>query len=656
MHHHHGDTGTLSDTRTGITWLLIGNPNVGKSLLFHHLTGRYVTVSNYTGTTVGITTGRARDGKGMVVDAPGIRSLLPASEDETVTRDLLLEHPDARVIVVADAKHLTRVLVLIGQLALMGHRMVLALNLWDEAQSRGIEIDVNRLEQLLGIPVVPTIALDGTGIDRLMNALERAARPRYPHTWNPEVTRWFHAHREQVNSPARDYLLFAFLAGDPGAETELRRLLSEEVFQELLASRESLRHHIAEPMAAWLLTQIGRTAERLARGVMDTSAPAHGHSGWVQRLDRWMLHPVAGYGVLAVVLLAIYLFVGIFGAGTLVNFMEGTVFNQWLNPTLTRIFSAPVIPGWIRDFLVGPYGIFTMALTYGIAIIFPIVLTFFLAFGFLEDSGYLPRLAAFMDRAFRSIGLNGKAVLPMVLGLGCVTMATVTTRTLETRRERLLVTLLLALGVPCSAQLGVVMAMVAQLSWVAFVIWGGMITFHLFLVGWIAARLLKGERSPLILELPPLRWPSASNIFWKTLARLEWYMKEVLPVFILGTALLFLMDRTGLLLLMERLFAPVVVHILGLPARAAQGFIMGFLRRDYGAAGFLMLQDQGLLSPAQVLVSVVTITLFVPCIANFLVMIREHGWKIAFAMLGVIIPYAVFAGWLTRVLLTGWAL
>ena len=200
------------------------------------------------------------------------------------------------------------------------------------------------------------------------------------------------------------------------------------------------------------------------------------------------------------------------------------------------------------------------------------------------------------------------------------------------------------------------MAMVAQLSWVAFVIWGGMITFHLFLVGWIAARLLKGERSPLILELPPLRWPSASNIFWKTLARLEWYMKEVLPVFILGTALLFLMDRTGLLLLMERLFAPVVVHILGLPARAAQGFIMGFLRRDYGAAGFLMLQDQGLLSPAQVLVSVVTITLFVPCIANFLVMIREHGWKIAFAMLGVIIPYAVFAGWLTRVLLTGWAL
>ncbi len=654
--HEHGETSTLPEQQTGTTYLLIGNPNVGKSLLFHHLTGRYVTVSNYTGTTVGITSGRGKDGKSLVVDAPGIRSLLPTSEDETVTRNLLLDHPEARVIVVADAKHLRRALVLLGQLALMGHRMVLALNLWDEAQDRGVHIDVNALEKKLGIPVIPTVALDGTGIDRLIQSLDYAAQPQFSVTWTPDVAAWFRTFRARVDHPAADYLLFAFLAGDAGAEEHLARLLPEPTLNELQQARHALRNRIPEPLAAWLLTQIGRTANRWLKDVLHTPSVSRHSLTWSERLDRWMLHPVAGYGVLAVVLLAIYLFVGLFGAGVLVDWLENGLFNRWLNPALTHLFSASVFPQWFTDFLVGPYGLFTMALTYGIAIIFPIVLTFFLAFGFLEDSGYLPRLAAFMDRAFRSIGLNGKAVLPMVLGLGCVTMATVTTRTLETRRERLLVTLLLALGVPCSAQLGVVMAMVAQLSWVAFVIWGGMITFHLFLVGWIAARVVKGERSPLILELPPLRWPSASNIFWKTLARLEWYLKEVLPVFVLGTSLLFLMDRTGLLGWIERLFAPVVVHILGLPAQAAQGFIMGFLRRDYGAAGFLMLQDQGLLTPAQVLVSVVTITLFVPCIANFLVMIREQGWKRAFGMLGVIIPYAIFAGWLTRVLLTGWAL
>ena len=242
----------------------------------------------------------------------------------------------------------------------------------------------------------------------------------------------------------------------------------------------------------------------------------------------------------------------------------------------------------------------------------------------MEDSGYLPRLAALSNRMFKALGLNGKAVLPMVLGLGCVTMATLTTRVMESKRERLLVTLLLALAVPCSAQLGVVMGMLAGISLTAALIWGGVVLLVLLAVGWLAARLVPGERTPLIVELPPLRLPMASNVVLKTLARLEWYIKEVIPLFLVGTFLMFILDKTGMLEILTRLGEPLVTGWLGLPAAASAAFLMGFLRRDFGATGLFMMQAQGLLNPLQVVVAMVTITLFIPCIASVLVIAKEQ--------------------------------
>ena len=239
--------------------------------------------------------------------------------------------------------------------------------------------------------------------------------------------------------------------------------------------------------------------------------------------------------------------------------------------------------------MAGQYGLISMGLTYAVAIILPIIVTFFLAFSILEDSGYLPRLAVVFNRLFRMIGLNGKAVLPLILGFGCDTMATLTTRILATRKERLIAILLLALGIPCSAQLGVILGLLAGLSWKATLIWVAVVAGTILMVGFISSRLLPGDGSDFILEIPPLRMPSPSNIGLKTLSRVEWYLKEAVPIFLVGTLILFAADRTGALLAAQTFLEPVVVGVLDLPREATEAFIIGFLRRDFGAAG---LQDR----------------------------------------------------------------
>jgi ferrous iron transport protein B len=242
------------------------------------------------------------------------------------------------------------------------------------------------------------------------------------------------------------------------------------------------------------------------------------------------------------------------------------------------------------------------------------------------------------------MGLNGKAVLPMILGLGCDTMATLTTRILPTRKERALVTFLLALGVPCSAQLGVVLAMLGSMAPLGTFIWGGVVAATLFGVGWAASRLMPGRSSDFLLEGPPIRVPSVGNILIKTAARTEWYLKEAVPLFVLGTLVLYLLDATGALPRLELFSRPLVVGLLGLPPQAADSFLVGFLRRDYGAAGFFLLRQHGQLDGLQSLVALVVITLFVPCIANVFVMIKERGFKTAAAMIAFIVPFAFAVG------------
>ena len=554
---------------------LVGNPNVGKSVIFGRLTGRYVTVSNYPGTTVTLTRGRATVGAEVcdIVDTPGVNALEGAlSEDENVTRELIAGGGVELVVQVADARNLRRALLLTSQIADFGLPTILVLNMIDEAHARGVDIDAGGLSEALGIPVIEAVAPEGRGLAELRDALPMAARVR--------------------------------AAADAGVSHLQWADETSERFRTIGA------------------LSLGRFQEWLGRAVRQ---------------------PLTGVPILMAVLYVTYLFVGVLGAQTLVGLLEGGLFGTYLNPWATA--AAAHIPfAFVRDFLVGEYGLVTMGLTYAIAIVLPVVATFFLIFGFLEDSGYIPRLAIFSDRIFRSMGLNGRAVLPMVLGLGCDTMATMTTRILTTPKERLIAILLLALGVPCSAQLATIMGILGGISFWALLTLFGVVLTQMVLVGFLAAQVLPGDRSDFIMELPPMRMPRLGNLLTKTGIRVRWYLGEAVPLFLVGTVLLFGLDRVGGLKAIANVARPLVSGLLGLPPKAAEVFVMGFLRRDYGAAGLFLMARNGALSHVQAVVALTVMTLFVPCIANFLMIVKERGLRVGLAILAFVTVMAVGTG------------
>ncbi len=626
--------------------LLIGNPNVGKSVVFGALTGRYVTVSNYPGTTVEIATGSMSvDGVSYeLVDTPGVNNLVPMSEDEQVTRDMLMLERPHMLFQVVDAKNLRRGLFISIQLAEMQLPFAIILNMMDEATHRGIQIDTNALENTLGIPILPTVATQRTGLKRIPECVRKVAQPVFRIHYSDHVE-----HALSLLDPLlpecpfdKRALAVMYLCEQPSLDDWVRQRSNADTVEKLSSIRTAFKDHIGEPPAYRINRERLLIAEKLADActIRKATTPSAVHSG----IHKWSTHPLYGVPFLIAVLAAMYLFVGKFGAGTCVDFLEGVLFEQYINPWFTLFLQKLVPSTFVQDLLVGPYGIITMALTYSVAIVLPIVGTFFVVFGILEDSGYLPRMAILLNRVFRLIGLNGKAVLPMILGLGCDTMATITARILDSHKERIIVTLLLALGVPCSAQLGVILAMLGNLSAGATGLWAGVVLCVMGIVGYLAARLLPGSRGEFILEIPPLRIPALSNMFYKTIARIEWYLKEAVPLFIVGTLILFFSDRFGVLALLEKVTSPVVVGFLGLPPKASEAFLVGFLRRDYGAAGLYAMATAGQLTAHQVLVSLVTITLFVPCIANVFVIIKERGWKTALAIIGFIFPFAFLVG------------
>lgn len=373
-------------------------------------------------------------------------------------------------------------------------------------------------------------------------------------------------------------------------------------------------------------------------------------SGLQETLSRVTISPLTGVPILLLVLyFGLYKFVGVFGAGTMVDFLEGDIFESYVNPFINA-WAAKYIP-WpaIQDLIANDYGIITLGIRYAIAIILPIVGTFFIAFSIIEDTGYLPRLALLVDRIFKGIGLNGRAVIPMTLGFGCDTMATMVSRTLETKRERIIATLLLALAIPCSAQLGVILALLSG-SPLALAVWALFILLIFLLIGYLTARLMPGEKPSFYMEIPPLRLPNLSNVLVKTYTRMQWYFVEILPIFILASVLIWAGRLTGLFDLVIKALQPVM-RFVGLPPEAAVAFLFGFFRRDYGAAGLYDLQQGEILTTTQLVVAAATLTLFVPCVAQFSMMIKERGLKTALAIAGFIFPFAFLAGYfLNRIL------
>lgn len=607
--------------------ILAGNPNCGKSALFNQLTGLYVNVSNFPGTTVDVSRGMWLGA--VLTDTPGVYGLGSYSDEERIARDAVFT---ADVVVnVVNATTLERDLFLTLQLVDAGVPLVVALNMMDEAERLHLRINKQALERAIGVPVVPIVAVTGQGLTELVKAVQaprRGLASAQVQAAIREIVAARGAQRPSQLAPAQQSIKPAecLLIAEGDAE---------------VAERYSLR---PLELRAQLYTQRRQRADRLAADVVTGGK----RGGFAALLGEWAARPIVGLPFLVVILAALYWLVGVVVAQTVVGFTEGTIMQGLYEPVIRRV--AVALAGQntvLYRVLAGEFGVFTMTVTYAAGLLLPLVAGFYLSLAILEDSGYLPRVAVLADRALTRIGLNGRAVIPMILGFGCVTMATLTTRVLGSRRERTIASALLGIAIPCSAQLAVTTALVTPLGLRATVIYCCVLFLLYGLVGSALNRVLPGESTDLIIDLPPLRLPRAANVLKKTAARVSNFLLEATPIFAAGALGVAVLQETGILLSIQSALAPITTGWLQLPAEASRAFVMGLVRRDFGAAGLYDL----VMTPEQKVVAVVTITLFVPCIASMLVLMKERGWREGTSIfLGGITVSIITGGLLSRLL------
>lgn len=633
--------------------ILVGCPNVGKSVVFNSLTGAYTTVSNYPGTSVEVSRGHCQigDERFLVLDTPGMYSLMPMTEEERVGRKILLEEEPHVVLHVVDARNLERMLPMTLQLIEAGLPLILLVNIMDEAERIGMQIDIALLQEKLGVPVIGAAIGRKRGLWELRRAIGGYSPARVSFTYASDLEKDL---RRVTDLMKGDYILkprsLALLLMQRDGEI-VERVKTRE--GEGYPAVEDAVNSVVFERRVDLHLRISLERKRVCKGLLDGVVSVRAGQGPTlgERLSRLTMNPWTGVPLLLLILyFGLYKFVGGFGAGTIVDVLEGTIFEEYLNPWAIDLANRTIPWYWLNELLVGEYGLFTLGVRYAVAIILPIVGTFFIAFAVIEDSGYFPRLAMLVDRLFKKLGLNGRAVIPMVLGFGCDTMATVVTRTLETTRERILATLLLTLAIPCSAQMGVILGLLSSVPG-ALLVWMLSMVVVFLVVGLLAAMVVPGERPMFYMELPPMRLPQLNNVLVKTLTRMQWYFLEIFPLFMIASVLLWAGKLSGALAWLVGVMEPVM-RLLGLPNEAAAAFIFGFFRRDFGAAGLYDLQTNGLLSPVQLTVAAVTLTLFVPCVAQFLIMKKERGWKVSLVIFALVTVLAFAVGWsLNRLLL-----
>ncbi len=638
-HHQLGKESTHQSNLPKI--VLVGNPNVGKSIFFNHLSGFYVDVSNFPGTTVSITKGNYKHHE--IYDTPGIYGVSSFNDEEKVARDVIL---NADIILnVVNALYLERDLFLTLQLIEMGKKISVILNFADEIHKRKIKIDVKKLSDLLGVEIIETSAIKKEGFDKLDFAIENA---RVGHQ-SDEVIKILNNYEYKVPTQAESLLI---AEGD-----------------EIVSEKYNLSPGSPDEREILYVERRNKVNEIVSTVEFEDSTKGR----FFNRLGQLSLNPIAGIPILAGALIILYFFIGDLVAQRVVNFTENTIgkgifeynlksfvanytpsnitviqfdndgnkineevfnfngnlqnnnsYNKFIN-SLNQENSEVnfYFPNPIVRLFFGEFGVITMTITYLVFLLLPLVISFYFAMAVLEDSGYLPRLATMMDRSLTKLGLNGKAIIPIILGFGCVTMATITTRMLGTEREKTIATAILQFVIPCSAQLAVIAVLISYAGIVPLIIYVFVIFSVLVIISTILNKSLPGQSSPLLIDLPLMGIPKMNNLLKKTYYRTLGFMKEATLWFFVGALLVGLMDITHLLQLFQDLLAPITTVWLKLPKEAATAFVMGVVRRDFGAAGLFDLT----LSPYQVTVAIITITLFVPCIASFMVMLNERGWK-----------------------------
>jgi len=536
--------------------LLMGNPNVGKSVIFSRLTGIEVISANYPGTTVEYTEGRMKLGEQMatLVDAPGVYSLDPTSRVEEVSRKIFSKGADV-VVNVIDATNLERNLNLTLQILECGVPTVVALNLWDAATRKGIEIDVAALEKELGVAVIPTVAVSGLGIRDLVEALAGAKTPPPMHFDSPDQ-RW---------------------------------------------------------------ARIGEIAAR-------TQKVMHRHPSLFDKLEDISIKPLTG---IPIALLALYFsFSLVIETGELViGRVTDPIFiaySQFISSVVESHISSPLL----REILIGnspellkSFGILTTGLYIPLGVVLPFLIPFYLVLGVLEDIGYLPRLSIILDAFMHRIGLHGAAILPCVLGMGCSVPAVLSVRILESPKQRYLAVTLMTMAIPCASQTAMIFGMLAPygLRYILAVYLSLFITFAV--TGFLLHRFIGGESPEIFLEIPPYRMPDLGSLLKKTFIRIREFLKEAVPYIALGMMVMNFFYLSGLMHLIGETMRPVVSGLLGLPSDAATALIIGFLRKDVGIGMFAPLD----MTAAQLVVASVVLAMYFPCVATFMVMLKELG-------------------------------
>jgi ferrous iron transport protein B len=625
------------------TIAIIGMPNSGKSEIFNKLTRSYSPVANYHQTTISIVRKKAILGGRpyKIIDTPGISSLNIFSEEELVTRNVLFrERPDT-ILFCGDATRLKSTLILLAQILELEIPTVFCLNLMDEAVRKGIIINSRELTGEVFSSVVETAAVHGAGLKDLKTAIKNVnpsvARVRYPAVVEKALIDLLELFPDD-DRPSRAFLIL-YLTGEEGISRFLESQYGEGILSKAnniligvhkKTSAPRIRQTIFNAREAW--------ADRVVERVITRST--FSVTGFAQKASWASRHPVLGWPILFLILWATF-----YGVGTIATKIAAELDSWIFVPSIRTVASLLTDSPLFHDFMVGEYGILTMGVFNAIGTVVPILIVFFLITSFLEDVGYLPNLSVLLNRFFSVFGLTGKSVLPIVLGFGCNTMATLTTRTLDTKRERVVASFLIALGVPCAVQLGVLLAIMATAPFSVLLITVAAVFTTQIISGIALHRMIRTEpKSDFILELPTFRIPLFRHIIKKTYYRVKWFVVEAVPLFVLGAGLMFALKITGLLAMIKTGLRPVVTEFLSLPDKITEVFILVLARRELGAVYFKDMVDGGQVDYYQTITGLVVITLFIPCISNTMVMLKELGVRWAISLNIAIIAIAIIVG------------
>lgn len=621
--------------------MILGLPNSGKSQIFNNFTGEYSVVANYPLTTLEIKRSLCRLGGEWceVIDSPGIYSLYVQSCEEGAVRDRIFSEGVDVILQCIDAARMKQSLALTAELMELGIPMVIALNGIDKASAMGIRIDAEKLQQQLGVPVVESVAVNGVGTAELIEAVFRAQPGfvdyRLPEGVEEGLTAIESLLPEGVVFKRKIALLL--LMNDPYISQFVKGVCEGGDTPAWLVRAETVRRRFVGSISLMVSRKSGQWVDDIAAKVIAIRPTSSQERQ--RRIAHIISHPLTGLPILLLVISLMY-FLVVHCANEATEWMDLTLWKpveHWITGITPE--------GFLRDLLIGEYGVLSLGIANALIAVLPILTAFYLVFNTLEDVGYLPNLSIMTKRLLEKFGLSGNAIMPLVLGFGCKTMATLTTRSLTSRKEKFIAIYLIAFAIPCAAQAGINMSILGRMGMQAFAITFSVLILAEVLAGLALNRILKSDtRTEFIHELPPIRLPTLKGTLQKTYYRLVWFLKEAVPVFIYASLLLFFFDRVGLLGELRLLLKPLIQQALGLPLSMVDAIILCVVRREAAAGMIINLIKTGQLNYVQCIVAVIVTTMFVPCFANTMTMIKELGGKRAFMMVGAINASAFLVG------------